>query len=144
MESSLPDDPSVELLCSIPGIGRLTAVQLMSMIVDVNRFSDGEHMCSYFGLVPRVRDSGGTVRHGHMTKAGDPMIRAVLERVVISHNIWCDSNVTDFYRRKCAGSGKGMALRSSSRKMLLVIYAVLDRGTPFVASRKTVPIIGSD
>jgi len=57
--SRMPDDPNVGILESVPGIGRKTAVQIMSMIIDITRFEDPEKLCAYFGLVPRVRDSGG-------------------------------------------------------------------------------------
>jgi transposase len=67
IESRGANDMNVELLESIPGIGRQTAVQLMSMIVDVTRFKDPERLCAYFGMVPRVRDSGGKEHHGRMT-----------------------------------------------------------------------------
>jgi transposase len=45
------------------------------MIIDIDRFDDAERFCSYFGMVPRVRSSGGKEIHGHMTKSGDPMMR---------------------------------------------------------------------
>ncbi len=53
VESRLPNDENVEPLAEIPGIGRQTAVQILSMIVDINRFEDSEKFCSYFGMVPK-------------------------------------------------------------------------------------------
>ena len=88
------NDRNVKLLESIPGIGRQTAVQLMSMIVDIGRFQDPEKMCAYFGMVPRVRDSRGKERHGEMTKNGDPMMRSIVERITLSHVRFCDSTIT--------------------------------------------------
>jgi transposase len=88
------NDRNVELLESIPGIGRQTAVQLMSMIVDVSRFEDPEKMCAYFGMVPRVRDSGRKEHHGKMTRNGDPMMRSIVERITLSHVRFCDSTIT--------------------------------------------------
>lgn len=127
------DDGNVTLLESIPGIGRQTAVQLMSMIVDIARFEDPERLCAYFGMVPRVRDSGGKERHGRMTKSGDPMMRSIMERVTLSHIRFCDSTITAYFRRKSKEMGVKKALMSAARKMLAVIHAVLRRGTPFTA-----------
>jgi len=59
VESRLPGDSNVDLLMGIMGIGRRTAVQMMSMIVDIKRFEDAEKICAYFGMVPGVRNSGG-------------------------------------------------------------------------------------
>ena len=126
-------DKNVELLESIPGIGRQTAVQLMSMIVDISRFADPERLCAYFGMVPRVRDSGGKEHHGRMTKSGDPMMRSIMERVTSSHIRFCDSTIAAYFRRKSREMGIKKALMSAARKMLAVIHAVLRRGTPFTA-----------
>ncbi len=125
------DDRNVELLESIPGIGRQTAVQLMSMIVDIDRFQGPEKLCAYFGLVLRVRDSGGKEHHGRMTKSGDPMMRSILERITLSHIRFCDSSITMYFKRKSKELGIKKALMSAARKMLAAIHAVLVRGTPF-------------
>ena len=127
------NDRNMQLLESIPGIGRQTAVQLMSMIVHVDRFRDPEKLCAYFGMVPRVRDSGGKENHGRMTKNGDPMMRSIIERITLSHIRFCDSTITAYFQRKSKEMGMKKGLMSAARKMLAVIHAVLTRGTPFTA-----------
>jgi transposase len=126
------EDRNVQLLMTIPGVGMQSAVQIMSMIIDIGRFADPEKLCAYFGLVPRVRDSGGKEIRGRMTKNGDPMMRAVLDRVTYVHICNCDSTITAFYERKSI-ENKKKALTSASRKMLCAIYAILSRGTGFAA-----------
>jgi len=123
----------VMLLESIPGIGRQTAVQLMSMIIDPNRFEDAEKFKAYFGMAPRVRDSGKSVHHGHRTKAGDPMMRFIMERVTSSHVNCCDSSITRYYNAKRKELGVKKALVNSSGKMMTMILAILKRGTPYRA-----------
>lgn len=132
-ESELPGNEHVELLESIPGIGRQTAVQIMSKIVDPDRFPDGKRICAYFGMVPRVRDSGGKTHHGKMTKTGDKMMRSIMERVTASHVRFCDSSVTKFYEAKRKEMGTKKAMAAASGKMLTMILAILKRGTPFRA-----------
>jgi len=132
LEIAGKNDENVRLLTTIPGIGIRSAVQIMSMIIGIDRFQDAEKLCSYFGLVPRVRDSGGKEHHGGMTKSGDPMMRAVLDRVTYVHVCCCDSSLTAFFERKKKENPK-KALTSASRKMLCMIYAVLSRGTGFTA-----------
>ena len=65
------DNEDVKLLMTIPGVGYYTALLVKSEIGDINRFSDGDRLCSYAGLVPSTHASGGTVRHGSITKEGD-------------------------------------------------------------------------
>ena len=133
IENRLPDSKEVDLLADIPGIGRQTAVRIMSMIIDIKRFDDPEKLCAYFGMVPRVRDSGGKEHHGKMTKTGDKMMREIVVRVTLSHIMFCDSSVTRYYHRKEKEMGTKKALITASRKMLTVIFAVLRDQRPFTA-----------
>ena len=131
--SRMKDDENVRLLAEIPGIGKQTAVQIMSMIIDIRRFPDPEKLCAYFGLVPRVRDSGGKEHHGKMTKNGDKMMRMIMERVTLSHMRSCDSSITAYFNRKRGEMGQKKALITASRKMLTVIHAVLTSKKRFAA-----------
>jgi len=131
--SRLPEDDNVKLLETIPGVAGLTGVQLMSMIIRIDRFPDPENFCSYFGMVPKVHDSGGKKYHGRMTKQGDKMMRAIMERVTSVHVMHCESSVTEYYRRKVKEMGVKKALITASRKMLTMIYAMLRDRRPFKA-----------
>jgi len=45
-------------LCSIPGIAFITAITFYTEIMDINRFPNIDHFCSYAGLIPSVHSSG--------------------------------------------------------------------------------------
>ncbi len=80
---------NARLPTTIPGVGNVTAPGLAPGTGDVSRFGDTGRMASYFGLVPSVRNSAGTVHHGRMTKAGAPLVRhlpaeAVIARVTVA------------------------------------------------------------
>jgi transposase len=51
-------------LMSIPGVGYFSAVAILAEIGDVSRFSDAEKLCSYAGIVPSTKQSGGKSFHG--------------------------------------------------------------------------------
>lgn len=48
----------VDLLMSIPGIGKLTAITVYTELMDISRFNDVDHLKSYVGLSPAVYSSG--------------------------------------------------------------------------------------
>lgn len=48
----------VELLQSIPGIGLLTAMIILTEIETINRFSNFDQFCSFVGLIPTTNSSG--------------------------------------------------------------------------------------
>lgn len=64
------EDSRARLLITILGVGYYTALLIVSEVGDVNRFPDAEKLCSYAGLTPSVRRSGGSTVHGHITKEG--------------------------------------------------------------------------
>jgi transposase len=49
---------NVALLISMPGIGLLTAMTLLTELEDISRFKTFEDLCSYVGLVPSTSSSG--------------------------------------------------------------------------------------
>ena len=51
---------------------------------DIHRFASAKKLASYFGLAPRVSQSGETERHGHITKEGNRMVRWLLVEAALS------------------------------------------------------------
>jgi len=74
----MADDPVVERLLKIPGIGPLTATALRASVVDVQRFPSARHFASWVGLTSREHSSGERRRLGRISKQGDPYLRTLL------------------------------------------------------------------
>ena len=68
----------IGLLCSIPGIGLITAVTLISEIDNFKRFKNLDRFCSYVGLVPTTHSSGEKDSTGQITPRSNKSIRAVI------------------------------------------------------------------
>lgn len=60
----------VKLLRSIPGVGLLTAMVLLTELITMERFKDLDSLCAYLGLVPNVYASGDKERVGRQTNRG--------------------------------------------------------------------------
>ena len=118
------EDPRARVLTTIPGVGYYIALLLISEIGDVHRFPDLEKLCSYAGLVPSVRRSGGSTRHGDITREGSKWMRWAFTQVVHIH-IRYDTNLTKFYRRLSLSKTKQEAVMATARKMLKVVYWML-------------------
>jgi len=65
-------------ITSIKGIGDKSAAILLSVIGDIHNFPIRKQLDSYFGIVPKVRNSGDTMRHGHISKQGSKLGRTTL------------------------------------------------------------------
>jgi transposase len=70
--------PVVKRLCTIPGIGLMTATALVAFVGDVRRFRSGRRLASYLGLTPREHSSGLVRRLGSITKHGNTYVRMLL------------------------------------------------------------------
>ena len=60
-------DPNAQLLESIHGVGKFTALVLSSEIDKIDRFPDSHKLCAYAGIVPSVRNSVNAIHHPHST-----------------------------------------------------------------------------
>src|SRR4051794_21995579 len=79
VESDLdPFRAAVRLLCSIPGIGELSAQVIVSEIgIDMSRFPTAGHLISWAGMCPRNDESAGKRRSKRLRK-GAPWLKATL------------------------------------------------------------------
>jgi transposase len=70
--------PAVGLLRCFRGIDTLSAVTLVAEVGDFRRFGSAAAFMAFTGLVPSEHSSGLSVRHGAITKTGNPHLRRVL------------------------------------------------------------------
>jgi transposase len=70
------------LVTQIEGVGPRTAEALVAWIGDPLRFPNQRSVAHYFGLCPSVTQSSNTLRHGRITKTGQPIVRHMLVEVV--------------------------------------------------------------
>lgn len=113
-----------ENLSSIKGIGERSATVLLSVIDDVNDFSDEDKLAAYFGIVPRVSNSNETVRHGRITKNGSKIGRTTLVQCTLVAKRY-SPYLRKYYERIKRHRGSGKAIIATARKFLGIIYQTL-------------------
>jgi transposase len=78
LEQVIHEEPTLEALRQIPGIGVLTATAMYASIGDIHAFPSGRHLASWLGLTPKESSSGSRRRLGRISKQGDPYLRMLL------------------------------------------------------------------
>jgi len=68
----------VKLLKTIPGIGCLSAMEILVELQDITRFQTADELAAYLGLTPSQYSSGEHIRMGHITHAGNDRARTTL------------------------------------------------------------------
>jgi len=123
---------TISLLCSIPGIGLITAATVLAEIGDFSAFSKPDKLVAFFGIDPSVKQSGqfeGT--RNKMSKRGSRLLRRVLFTTALA-NVRKKRNgnelnpvLYDFYRKKSTNKAKKVALGAVMHKLVFIIFAVL-------------------
>jgi transposase len=116
-------------LCSIPGIGKRTAIYLIVLTQGFEKFETSRQLISYFGLDPTIHESGSSVRgKSRISKTGDNLIRNLLFMCSFTacvHNKSC----REIYQRITAkGKSKKLALIAVANKLLKQSLAIAKSG----------------
>ncbi len=120
----------VELLLTVPGVGRLTSMILLTELGNVSRFKSLDRLCSYFGLIPNVYGSGDTERIGEITKRGNGRLkRSLIESSWVA--IRNDPALGLKYQELCTRMKGNKAIIRIARKLLNRIRYVLLNNTPY-------------
>ena len=125
----------VRRLMTVTGINLTIAVGLIAAIGDVSRFSNSEKLVSYFGLNPRVRQSGdGRAYHGRISKIGRAHARGLLVEAA-----WAAAAtpgpLRSFFMRIMKKRGKPIAAVATARKMTTIIWHLLTRNEDYAFGR---------
>jgi len=111
------------LLCTIPGIGLITAMTLIAEVVDINRFESFIKFNSYIGLCPSEFSSGEKERKGKMTNRSNKKIRSlIIESAWIA--IRNDPALTLKYQELIVSKSYKRAIVIIARKLLSRLYSV--------------------
>ena len=123
-------DERVGWLTSIPGIGEVSAMMWLAEIGDLGRFRTKEALCSYAGLVPRVRESAGKAVRGGITRQGSSALRWIM---VEAAQVATRSSpaAKRYYERRLRQKHKHVARVALARKLLVAVYALLHHGEVF-------------
>jgi len=132
LDKYLENQPGGKLLMSIKGVGPRTAEAVLAYTDDVSRFGTSKAFCSYFGMTPRLDESGCCRRLGHISKEGPSVVRWVLIESswkVIRYS----PELRRFYERVRAGqnSRKKIAIVAVGRKLLSIMRAMMVTGELF-------------
>ena len=116
---------------TIVGVGAVSAVAISCWIGEIARFSNAKKLASYFGLAPRVRQSGDTERHGHITKEGNRMVRMLLIQAALVHTRRGKGPSRKHYLGVVKRRGKQIARVAVANKLIGAIFHMMKEGIDY-------------
>ena len=126
-----PVEAVIARLDAIPGVGRRTAeVILAELGTDLTRWPTAGHLAAWAGVAPGNKESGGKRRRTR-TRRGNPWLKAALTESGWAAGRSKKSYLGQQYRRLAARLGRKRSVVAMAHQILLIIYAMLTRGTDY-------------
>ncbi|HEV7373079.1 MAG TPA: IS110 family transposase, partial [Pyrinomonadaceae bacterium] len=130
------EDEVVARLCTVPGVGPVTATSFVSTLDDASRFAGPKQARAYLGLVPTERSSGERQQRGHISKAGPGRARHMLVEAawtILRRRSAANAALHDWAAKIMARRGSRVAVVALARKLAGILYAMWRDATSFEA-----------
>ncbi len=122
-----------ELITSIKGVGKQTALYMIAFTNGFTLFSNWRKFASYAGTAPFPYQSGISI-HGRtkVNHLANKKFKGLLNMCATT-SIICNPEIKVYYQKKKLEGKNGMSIMNAIRnKILARIFAVINRGTPYV------------
>jgi transposase len=118
-------------LTEIEGIGELTALTLVSELgPEVSKFATVKHFCSWLGLCPQLKKTGGRIKSSR-TRPG--VNRAAVALRLAANSLYASKGALGaFLRRQKARLGAPPAVTATAHKLARIVYLALKHGREYV------------
>jgi transposase len=123
----------LKLIQSVPGVGLIVSITLLSELEDIMRFKNLDKLCSFIGLVPTTNSSGEKEKTGSITsRSNKPLRSSIIECAWIASRI--DPSLAYTYTELCKRMKSHKAIIRIAKKLLNRIRYVIKNDTEYVYS----------
>jgi transposase len=133
VEQEAKKRPDVLRLMTHPGVGPLTALAFVIIIMTPERFPCGKQIGSYVGLIPCEDSSAGRQRLGHISKQGNALLRFLLVEAGQAA-VRCDADWRRRYLHLVMRREPRIAKVAMARKLAVRLYWMWRNGWEYSQS----------
>lgn len=120
------------MLMSMPGIAEFSSLMILAEIGDIKRFHSSKELISYAGLCSGIYQTGNTERTVHNTAVNKWLKWIIYE--CSGRALMLDPRFQNYYYKIKEKKGFKTARRATARKMLTIIWYMLNNEEPYRAS----------
>jgi len=126
-----------KLICSVPGVGPKTAVQLIATTKAFTCFSNWRKLACYAGIAPFEYSSGSSIKgRTKVHHLADKSLKCLLHMCALNMKR-SDFFVRAYYDKKIKEGKNPMLVMNAIRcKVISRVFAVVKRGTPYIQTAK--------
>lgn len=123
---------SIDLICSVKGVGLQTAASLYVHTKGFTMFENAKQLACYCGVVPFSKSSGTSVRYKPgISPFANRKLKSLLHLCAMAA-LRCDKEIKAYYERKVAeGKNKMSVINAIRNKLLQRIFAVIRDQRPY-------------
>ena len=125
--SQARQDPRCQRLMTVPGVGAITATAFIATIDDPARFKHSADVGAYLGLTARRYQSGTMDVSGHISKAGDALLRCYVfeAATTLLSRVQKASALKEWGGRLAKRIGHKKARVAIARKLAVILHRML-------------------
>lgn len=127
----------VNLIKSVPGAGDLTALNILVKTKGFLNFENSRKFACHIGIAPFEYSSGTSIKgRTKVSHIADKKMKALISMAALSAKKH-DPEMRAYFNRKVGeGKHKMLVMNNIRNKLIARIFAVINRGTPFVSTHK--------
>lgn len=117
----------VYLLRTIPGIGLITAMIILTEIENIDRFKNLDSLCGYIGIIPTTKSTGEKEKIGEMTNRGNKYIKSqIIESAWMA--IRYDPALSQkYFELKCRMDGNKAIIRIAKKLVSRIMFVLVNQ-----------------
>ena len=127
-------DKRCQLLKTIPGVGDMTASQVVMEVGNAQQFRNGRDMAAWLGLVPRQYSTGGKPTLQGISKRGNKRLRCLFvhgARAIMSKLSCSDGPLHQWVRKLRLSKSFNVACVALANKLARIAWSVLRNSRAF-------------
>lgn len=127
---------NVELIQTIPGIGKQTAIHFAIATRNFTLFKSAKHLACYAGVVPFKNESGTIQKKARVSKMADLKLKSLLHLAAMAA-VRGNNELKEYFKRKVVeGKNKMSVLNAVRNKLVHRMMSVIQRGEPYIIQQE--------
>ncbi len=131
VNKTAPLSPVYKYLLTVPGVGPITAIALLTEIIDINRFKRVDNLVSYIGLSPSLTSSDERETNHGISHRHNKYLRSMLIEAAWIASVK-DPALNMKYGQLCQRMNKNKAIVHIAKKLVSRIRYVWKNQKPYV------------